>query len=196
MKNILTILCLLFCFGVAEAQLIKEKAPADPKYLSGAVPVVNGKVTFSKEIDIKSSLSTEELYNQMTRWVGKYYNNESVLRRLDIDSNTDNRHIEVGIVQYIVFKNTLFVFDRTQIIYHLSLDFNGQKMTVKMFDISYFYEEERSPEKITAEDQITDENALNKKKNKLLPKTGKFRAKTIDLFENICLEASLFANSL
>ena len=46
MKNIVITLLLLLGMCSASAQLIKEKVPVDPKYLTGAVPVVDGKVTF------------------------------------------------------------------------------------------------------------------------------------------------------
>jgi colicin import membrane protein len=55
-----------------------------------------------------------------------------------------------------------------------------------MDNISYYYDEERQPQKYTAEEWITDRNALNKKGTKLLPLCGKFRVKTIDAFDEIC----------
>ena len=51
---------------------------------------------------------------------------------------------------------------------------------VKMLRIRYLYEEERNPQRMTAEEWITDKEAVNKKNTKLLPISGKFRRKTID----------------
>jgi colicin import membrane protein len=49
-----------------------------------------------------------------------------------------------------------------------------------MTRINYLYEEERTPETYKAEEWITDEYGLTKKKNKLARVSGKFRRKTID----------------
>jgi colicin import membrane protein len=54
--------------------------------------------------------------------------------------------------------------------------------------MSYQYEIDRPDTEAVetiAEDWITDENALNKKKTKLAKYTGKFRRKTIDRKDNI-----------
>ena len=49
-----------------------------------------------------------------------------------------------------------------------------------MLHIRYLYEEERAPQRLSAEEWITDKEAVNKKNTKLLPLSGKFRRKTID----------------
>ena len=49
-----------------------------------------------------------------------------------------------------------------------------------MTRIYYLYEEERNPQTYKAEEWIDDKNALNKKQDKLLRVSAKFRRKTID----------------
>ena len=49
-----------------------------------------------------------------------------------------------------------------------------------MTRIYYLYEEERNPQTYKAEEWIDDDNALNKKKDKLSKMSGKFRRKTVD----------------
>ena len=49
-----------------------------------------------------------------------------------------------------------------------------------MSHIRYLYEEERKPQRFTAEEWITDDEAVNKKNTRLYPGSGKFRRKTID----------------
>ena len=49
-----------------------------------------------------------------------------------------------------------------------------------MTRIHYLYEEERDPQSLAAEEWITDQYGLTKKKNKLARLSGKFRRKTID----------------
>lgn len=197
MKNVLfALLALLLCTGTASAQLIKGKAPVDAKYLAGGVPEVDGKVVFSRVLTLDSTLPADSLYNCLRRWVGAYYNNENVLKRQSLDTDPASRRIEAGIVEYLVFKSTSLVLDRTQIIYSLKLSLKGQKLSVSMSQISYYYEEERSPEKYTAEEWISDSQCLNKKGTKLTYGRGKFRIKTIDKFDDICQSLTDFVSAL
>ena len=58
-----------------------------------------------------------------------------------------------------------------------------------MHRITYWYDEEyKGGEHFTAESYITDTEAMNKKKSKLLKKPGKFRVKTIDLKNDLFAE--------
>ncbi len=197
MKNLILTLVLALGFGVASAQLIKEKEPIDPKYLAGAVPVVDGKVTFCRDIDLKSSLPADSIYHLLARWSGRYFSmNKDVLVRKNVNSSLADHRVEIGVVQYLVFRSTALVLDRTQIIFALTMQIDKDKVTVKMSDIKYYYEEDRTPEKFTAEEWITDEMALNKKKTKYVHGHGKFREKTIDLFDNIAADAKFFIEDL
>lgn len=49
-----------------------------------------------------------------------------------------------------------------------------------MCRIHYLYEENRKPQRLKAEEWITDDLAVNKKNTKLYPVSAKFRRKTID----------------
>jgi colicin import membrane protein len=54
------------------------------------------------------------------------------------------------------------------------------KAHIDMTRIYYIYDEERQPLTYKAEEWITDEYGLKKKKDKLSRVSGKFRRKTID----------------
>jgi len=167
----------------AQAQLIKDKAPVDPKYLAGAVPTVDGKVVFSKEIPYESTLGPDSLYKLIARFVARSLNREEVLKRTGMVNDVTTHYMEVGVVEYLTFKKSALVLDRTQIIYKITLYIANDKVSVQVSDISYYYDEERDPTKLTAEEWITDEAALNKKKTDFTVKHGKFRTATIDLFD-------------
>ncbi len=196
MKKIIFALCLIFGCCAAQAQLIKEKAPIEQKYLAGAVPMVDGKVVFSQEIPVSTSLSADSLYKLTARYVARSLNREEVLKRSGSVNDKKSHHMEMGVVEYMTFKKKAFVLDRTQIIYKLTIDVLQEKISIKMSDISYYYEEDRNPEKFTAEEWITDENALNKKKDDFAYKHGKFRTKTIDLFDETCSGLANFIANL
>jgi hypothetical protein len=60
-----------------------------------------------------------------------------------------------------------------------------------MVNIRYLYDENRNGgERYSAEELITDEECMNKDKTKLLKTIGKFRRKTIDLKDELFLDAS------
>jgi colicin import membrane protein len=54
------------------------------------------------------------------------------------------------------------------------------KAEVSIDHITYDYDLDRKPQHYTAEEWITDKNAVNKKHTKLYPISAKFRRKTID----------------
>lgn len=160
-------------------KVIVTKPNPDQKYLEGAVPVVNGKVVFSKDFDAPGKTAFE-IYNI----IGKYF--QSVTREKDqINSNiiiADTTTYEIGATyeEWLVFRSNAISLDRTRMYYTLKALCQKGKVTVEMSHIKYLYEENRDPMRMTAENWITDKEAMNKKHTKLLPITGKFRRKTID----------------
>ncbi|MBQ0056962.1 MAG: DUF4468 domain-containing protein [Bacteroidales bacterium] len=185
MKKYLIIFAMLLCIGYAEAQLIKSKAGIDPKYLTEtAVPEVNGKVVFSRSIAIANGIDHDQAYQKVMSWVSQFYNRQEVLSRKD--NGSANPTVRIAINEYLTFKKAFFNLDRTQLIYCLDIKVNGNALEVKMYDIKYYYDEDREGKHLTAEEQITDRNAVNKKRNGFYKGYGKFRTGTIDTFEHIC----------
>ena len=86
-------------------------------------------------------------------------------------------------------KSNFLSLDRAHFYYTLQAVCQNGKVTVEMTHIRYLYDEYRKPQRLKAEEWITDKEALNKKKTKLLPISGKFRRKTVDrkdvLFNNL-----------
>ena len=68
------------------------------------------------------------------------------------------------------------------------MNVSGNKVNMTITQVSYYYNEDidgTNGINYKAEEWITDEEALNKKQTKLLPRSGKFRVKTIDRVEEI-----------
>jgi colicin import membrane protein len=185
MKKLLLAALMLCATTVGYAQLIKEREPIDPKYLIGAVTQVDGVVTFDRTLDVPG-VEAQSLYKQTLHWLGQYFKKEDVLSRKTLSRDSVQCYIAVGINEYIVFKNTTLCLDRSQLIFSLAVQCADNSVQVKMDNISYYYDEERQPQKYIAEEWITDAASLNKKGTKLLPISGKFRVKTIDAFDDIC----------
>ena len=152
----------------------------DQKYLAGAVPEVDGKVLFHTVIDApgKSAAQVAEIVRSyMTKMTTEP--NQFEQSRIVVDDSV--KHEIVGTYQeWLVFKSTALVLDRTRLMYNLIANCEDGKLDLTMTRIYYLYEEERDPQTYKAEDWITDKEGLNKKQTKLSRVSGKFRRKTID----------------
>ena len=156
------------------------QAQIESKYLEGAVPVVDGKVTFSTSIQAKG-MNSSQIYDRVLEWANKYFQPKDNLTPKVLYANPEKAEIIAGGEDYIVFASSYLVLDRTRIYYHLIANCEDEKCNLTMTRIHYWYEEENDGGyKYKAEKWITDKEALNKSKNKLAKVSGKFRQKTID----------------
>ena len=156
------------------------QAQTESKYLEGAVPVVDGKVTFSTIIQAQG-MSASQIYDKVLEWANKYFQPKENLTPKVLYSNAEKGEIIAGGEDYIVFASNYLIMDRTRIYYHLIANCEDEKCNLTMTRIHYWYEEEiDGGYKYKAEKWITDKEALNKSKNKLAKVSGKFRQKTID----------------
>lgn len=169
-------------------QEASKKANLDEKYLEGAVPVIDGKVIYRKTFDAPGKTAFE-IYNI----VGKYFQDVSKeadqIKSSIISADTTTYRIDAYYEEWMQFKSNFLSLDRTRFMYTLQASCENGKVTVEMSNIKYLYDEHRKPQRLKAEEWITDKEALNKKKTKVLPISGKFRRKTVDrkdiLFNNL-----------
>lgn len=184
----LTLLVALTCMANGWAQKL------DPRYAPGAVPEENGRVVFTHRIE--APLPAGELYNVALEWANiQYKPDEEMPNHKIIAENPEACEVTAGGEEFIVFSSKAWSLDRTRVYYKINLAAQEGVLTARIFNIRYWYEEDRNGGfKYTAEEWITDEKGLNKKKNKLARMSGKFRAKTIDhvqqLFEDLELYIS------
>ena len=134
---------------------VKKEVSKDAKYLKGAVHIV--KAYLEKMTGEKNQVSA----------------------RIVID---DKEKHELGATfnEWLVFKSTAIMLDQTRMLYVLKARCYDGKADIQMANIRYVYDENRNPQNYTAENWITDKEALNKKGTRVLPVSGKFRRKTID----------------
>ena len=182
MKKLLFILLIsLPLTGMAK----DKKDNSNPKYLAGAVTMTDGKVTFSKEIKAPG-LSKTEIYNQLLDWAKNRFKPNEGLNSFVAYTDESKGEIAASAEEYIVFSSTALSLDRTRIYYQFLIYANDGSCDIEMTRIRYWYDEARDGgEKYTAEEWITDDMALNKKKTKLAPICGKFRRETIDLKDQL-----------
>ena len=172
MKKILLLLLMIPVWGFAQTP---------SKYLAGAGPVVDGKVTFTQTINVPGT-SKEAIYNMVNKWAkDQFKTNEQFPNNKLITENTQEGEIGAIGEEYLVFSSSALSLDRTRIYYQFMIQCAPGKCDLTMTRIRYWYNEARDGgERYNAEEIITDENGLNKKKNKLARVIGKFRSKTID----------------
>lgn len=184
-------LLLFFMLCLPIAGIAKDKKDnSDPKYLAGAVTLTDGKVSFTK--DLKTPGQTKSsLFKQMKDWADGRFKPDGKMQSRVVYSNEEEGDIAVSGEEYLVFSSSALSLDRTRIYYQLTVKVMDGQCKLTMNRIRYWYDETRDGgEKYAAEEWITDDMALNKKKTKLAPICGKFRRETIDLKDAIFSSAA------
>ena len=204
MKRIALFVCLAFAASVVNAQLIKpkkqetytldekgqvvkkkalfesKKGPVPAKYLAGACPLVDGKVTWQQTIEAPG-LSSKERYDRLLKYFMDFCESANQTEKSNVSVVEETKHqIGVRIQEWLVFENKPISLDRTKFNYQIIADCSDGKAEIKLTRLHYLYDEERTPTTYKAEEWITDRWGLNKKKTKLARVSGKFRRKTID----------------
>ena len=187
MKKIFLAMAMMFALSI--------QAKEDTKYLAGAVPEVNGMVTFTKSFSVANK-SAQEVRQIMQAFVNELVENSipapGKYARI-MDDNADS--IVARVCEWMVFKKKPFYLDRTRFRYQIKAKTQGNRVTLSITAISYYYLEDMEGEGGTlfkAEEWISDKEALNKSKTKLYPKSGKFRRKTVDRADEL-FEAAMDA---
>lgn len=175
---------------VEEKKEEPQKLQEDPKYLKGAVPVVDGHVVFTLEKDVPG-MSADSIYAKVYQVIEKVVK-EGQTDDLQPQSriaavNRGEHSIAARINEWLVFANNFISLDRTQFTFTLIAQATNGHIKVTMERISYAYEMNRgnSGMKVSADKWITDKYSMNKKGTKLYKGSGKFRKKTIDRKDNI-----------
>ena len=162
-----------------EEQTEQKSNKVDPKYLRGAVPLVDGKVVFAKTINAPGK-SAKQIFDIVHNYLQKMTKEKNQIdSRLVID-DPEKYEVAGSYDEWLVFKSIAIYLDQTRFRYVLSVKCDDGKAEVTMSRIRYLYEENRNPQHYKAEDWITDDEAVNKKNTRLYPNSGKFRRKTID----------------
>ena len=187
-KSILfaALLCLPLC-------LMAHKDDKNPKYLLGAVPEVDGIVTFQKNFSVTDK-NEQQIYEILLAYINNSLIGNAIHDKYQpytriISEEKGEGNIVARIEEYMTFKRIPVIsLDRTRFRYLLSATVKGQKVNLTLTQISYYYNEDMDGKNgvpYKAEEWITDKEAVNKKGTKLYPRSGKFRRKTVDRVEAI-----------
>lgn len=161
-------------------------AQNDQKYLAGAVPEERGKVVFSKVVDAPA-LSKDQIYDALMNWANKRFTVTADTQGKVMYSNKEKGEIVCMGNEELIFTDNALVTDKSTIMYRMTFICTAGKCQMKVSSIRYVYDvpNQEKSDKYTAEEWITDDQALTKQKDKLARVNGKFRAKTIDLVDEL-----------
>ena len=176
-----------FCFGLGllmGAAGVQAQTNNDSKYLAGAVPEVNGKVVFSKEYRIPD-MNRQEVFNRVVGWMTARLEKNKNNSRVVLQDADKGQVVGIG-DEWIVFSSTALSLDRTRILYQLFVSCEAELCRLEVSKMSYIYREGK--ERYTAEEWVVDKYALNKDKTKLVRGLAKWRRKTVDFVDELCLE--------
>ena len=162
-----------------EETTVKENINKDAKYLKGAVTEVDGKVVFSKTIDAPGK-TADQVFDIVKAYLEKMTGEKNQVSARIVIDNKEKHELGATFNEWLVFKSTAIMLDQTRMLYVIKATCSDGKANIEMANIRYIYDEERQPQHYTAEEWITDKEALNKKGTRLLPVSAKFRRKTID----------------
>lgn len=160
----------------------------DPKYLAGAVPLKNGFVIFDKTYKV-SGKSKSELFRDLKAYAETLVKGENSLQQSRIvEDDSVQGLLALRMEETLYFHKTAWVTHSTRLFYELIFTVGDGQFTVEMRRIHYLYEEGAKPGEpysFTAEEWITDKEALSKDGKKLLRVPGRFRRFTIDRKDEI-----------
>jgi hypothetical protein len=188
MKKIILLLMMLLPLGT-----IAQKQQDMSKYLAGAVPEQNGIVVFEKSFEVPNKTKAEIHEGLKTYLTETILKGENVLPQTRIqEDQPETGTLAIAAEEFLYFKRKALSTDGTRFYYQLVTQAEDGKFTITMRRIRYIYDLTETPSTqanpdvcFTAEKWITDAEALNKSKSKLLKIPGKFRRFTIDRKDEI-----------
>lgn len=161
---------------------IKEE---DRPYLKGAVPEVDGKVTYTFTIDVPGKTAAE-VYDIVYDRLEKFTNTDKHTEASHVAIvNKEEKSIIATCKEWLIFTDKLLLLDRTKFNYVIIADCEAGKVSMTIQRLTYEYANQRNVEFMTAEDLITDRKTLANNGMKLKKTNSKFRKKTIDRVKEI-----------
>ena len=185
-----SVLLLLLFFLILPLFAFAEKRD-DSKYMAGAVPEQNGIITFTQTFSVPGKTQAD-IYPVMQTYVkGLVAAGRQDLRTRVISD--ENNTIVANVEEIMTFKKMFLSWDHTYFRYLIIAECTPEakvKMTVTKITYYYMFDQEgKNGEHYKAEEWISDKEALNKAQTRLLPRSGKFRRKTVDRVEEIFANA-------
>jgi colicin import membrane protein len=160
----------------------------DPKYASGAVPEVDGKVRWTFEY-AAAGMSARQIYDKMLRGLMEFCKSEGQTSQSQVSVVNESEHqIGAAIREQMLFPGNFFSRDATEFCYKVFVYCYAGSCRVVVANIGYNYHpDQKIGGYFKAEEKITDEVALTTNKMRFRHATGvkKFRIATVDRMEQL-----------
>lgn len=171
---------IFLCLFISPLLLLGQEAT---NYLEGAVPEVDGKVVFKRTVSAPQ-LSKEQIFIRIARFVQDRFKEGKDEKGRILYQDIDEGAIVCWGEEYLVFTQKALVLDRALINYQVTFNCSAGVCDMDVSRIRYEYASD-TKKTIYAEEWITDKHAYDKKRNKLIRGSDKFRTKTIDLVDGL-----------
>lgn len=186
-KNILFLLLLVITASL--------NAQVDSKYLQGAVPEVDGKIIFSRTIQVNNSIPDDKIFDLMNTWAQENYASPTNPKQRILLSNAADKTIACRGEKDIIFKSSALSLDKTTMTYQLILQIESGACLATIKNIKYdYYDKGSNKDLYSAEEMISDKAALNGQK--LNRYYDKFRIHTIDSINGIFNSIDVYLNGV
>ncbi len=185
----------------------KQQTDMSAYTAAGAVPVKDGKVTFTETIALPG-MAKADIYSRLAQWAsfryepntvngiytdGDFFKNLEYSMVKEADKNAGT--ISCVGAEELIFSIKPLAKNYTQAFYTLNITASDGKAEFTLTNLSFNVDQgEGKFERVAAEEWITDEECLNKK-GELRRIPGKYRVKTIDLVEELKKEIATKAAS-
>lgn len=161
-------------------------AQNESKYMEGAVPEVEGKVVFTRHLNV-SDFNKEQIYNAMTDWISRTFTGST---SKIIISDPDNGTILAQNQNEIVARIGLFPAKvKMASIIKVACGDGYCMMETSRIRYTNNPSSEKPSDIIVAEEYITDKYAMNKTRTKIHKGIGDYRKGTIDIVDQNALDA-------
>lgn len=157
------------------------RTATNPKYGVGAVSLVNGKIEWDYIISLPGQ-KADEIYAKVQSALEELIQQPEQRDDSRLTAVNKSEHIVAAYLdEELVFSRKAIARDFCHIRYTLIATAKEGELALRLCRITYLYDVGRRTEKqYTANELITDEEAMNATKTKFYPMPGKFRCHTID----------------
>ena len=161
-------------------------AQNESKYMEGAVPEVNGKVVFTRHLNV-SGFNQQQIFNAVTDWISRTFTSgDARILISDPENGTIVAQNQNEIIAHIgIFPGKVKMASIIKVIC------NDGNCVMETSRIRYTNNpaSEKPTDIITAEEYITDKYAMNKARTKVHKGIGDYRIGTIDIIDKNALDA-------
>lgn len=169
----------------SDASSVQKKQKAsksiNPKYAKGTVPVEDGKVVWDYNIKVPDT-SSDEIFQRTMAALEELTKQDFSKPSSRLTAVNKKEHIIAAyLVEEMIFSQRALAKDFCEFRYTVIATAKDGELNLRLCRITYLYDIARENEAVyTAQELITDEEALNKNFTKMYSMPGKFRRATIN----------------